>query len=243
MVLLNDETSARFGVLLVAFSPFNIYFASFYTESVFLFFSLAAMLSAHKKHWCLAGLTGMILSGVHPNGVMVIFPLTFMAIIQYRNGELYWPKLFYLCLIPLGLLGFMVYLHYQIGDALGFIHNQIYWGRPGATVLTPSYIILLFIYYTYNGVLLVTSFFLMYELANKKFLAEFLFFFTTLAPAILSGTLIGMARYSATLFTFYLALVVWSYQKKYLMLGLLLLEALYFGVYTSAWINSMNVLM
>src|SRR3990167_6265945 len=49
-----DEVNSRFGVVLLAFSPFSIYFASLYTEALFLVLSLAAFYFMRKKRFVLA---------------------------------------------------------------------------------------------------------------------------------------------------------------------------------------------
>jgi Gpi18-like mannosyltransferase len=242
--LLADEIIARFGVILLAFSPFNIYFASFYTESLFLLLSLATMLAAYHQRWWLSAFIGMLMTSARPNGIMILLPLGVMALTQYYQKKIPLRTCLSLALIPLGLIAYMTYLHFKIGDALGFFHNEIYWYRPGVHIDSflnrPTYF---HIISPYNTFIFIINFFLIYELLRKNFFYEFLYFLAILLPSILSSSPISMARYSACLYTFYLALILYSYHKKYLMFGLLFLEALYFGIYVSGWIHNAYAFM
>jgi Mannosyltransferase (PIG-V) len=238
---LQDERAARFGVILMALSPFNIYFASFYTESLFLLLSLATMFTAYQRRWWLAGLLATLLTLTRPNGIMIILPLFFMMLTDPTKPGFAAKKFLPLVLPLLSLGAYMLYLHEQIGDALAFIHGQASWGRltinaPVSSLLNGTFQIT----YVYNMIIFVLSIMLIYSLLKRKFLNEALYFFAALLPAMLSCSLLSMARFSACLFTFYFALTVIAERKLYPWISFFLIEALYFGFYVSGWINNFS---
>jgi len=131
---LGDET-ARFGVWLLAFSPFSAYFVSGYTESMFMALMLGMFLFAYREQWLMVAVLGVCISGTRNLGVMMVFPVLILALQAYgwreffRFTERAFKVVFTLWLIPLGLFSYMVYLYHLTGDALAFKHIQVAWGR------------------------------------------------------------------------------------------------------------------
>ncbi|MGL5947773.1 MAG: hypothetical protein ACRCYV_01755 [Aeromonas sp.] len=130
-----DEASARFGVWLLAFSPFSAYFVSGYTEPMFMAIMLAMFLFAYRQQWLWVAFLGVALSATRNLGVMMVFPVLILAWQAYgwrellRFGERTFEIWFTLWLIPLGLFSYMFYLYHLTGDAFAFKHIQLAWGR------------------------------------------------------------------------------------------------------------------
>ncbi|MGL5286905.1 MAG: hypothetical protein ACRC8D_12305 [Aeromonas sp.] len=130
-----DEATARFGVWLLAFSPFSAYFASGYGESMFMLFMLLMFLFAYRQQWVWVGIIGVLISGTRNLGVMMVFPVLILALQAYgwreffRFTERAFAVVFALWMIPLGLFAYMFYLYHLTGDAFAFKHIQIAWGR------------------------------------------------------------------------------------------------------------------
>lgn len=236
-IRLNDDTAARFGILLLAFSPCNIYFSSFYTESLFLMLSLGIWLAVLRQSWWVVGILGLLLSTTRPNGVMVLLPLFLFAYEFYRARNLK-PSVLLIILIPIGLLAFMIYLHYHVGSAFAFSENEkSAWRRPGLNLLHPH------LYgASFKAVFaLILSFYLGYRLTKTKYWPEALYFAAMLIPSIMSGSLTSFLRYSACLFPFYFALAVISQNKPYLKVFLFSAFLSYTALFTALWINGMNM--
>ncbi|MFM4804976.1 hypothetical protein [Aeromonas bivalvium] len=131
---LGDDT-ARFGVWLLAFSPFSAYFVSGYTEPMFMALMLAMFLFAYREQWLMVAFLGIFISGTRNLGVMMVFPVLILALQAYgwreffRFTERTLKVVFTLWLIPFGLFAYMVYLHNLVGDAFAFKHIQVAWGR------------------------------------------------------------------------------------------------------------------
>lgn len=120
-------TAARNTVILIAVSPINVYFTSFYTESLFLFLSSAAIYYANQRRWILGGILGSLLGATRTTGFLI--GLIFIAIFVFNKD---WKRedsklrsfLLSLTLIPVGLVTYMIFLHYRTGDYLAFYHTQ-----------------------------------------------------------------------------------------------------------------------
>lgn len=117
--------------MLVAFNPYVVYAHVGYTEPLYFFLTTLAFLAVGSQRWVMAGLASAMLSATRIVGII----FTFVLLVAYlRTGVLanrrLWPMLaLALLLCPLGLAGYMAYLHAHVGDALAFMHVQVAWGR------------------------------------------------------------------------------------------------------------------
>ena len=222
-----NENAARLGVLLLAFSPFNIYFSSFYTESLFLVLSLGVWFAAYRGQWLVVGVLAALLSATRPNGVMMLVPLLYFIYQAFQNKALK-PSMFFVALAPLGLLSYMLFLHIHFGGAFVFLHSeQVSWHRSG-WVLAPAVFVsqLLFniMVFPYDTVVFLIAVFLIWSLLQKHYRSEALYFFMMLLPAVASGSFMSLGRFSGALFAFYFALVLLLQERPYL-------KSLMFGLY------------
>jgi len=122
-----SATAARYTIILMAFSSVNVYFTSFYTESLFLFLSSATIYYVTQRRWILAGIVGSLLGATRNTGFLV--GLIFITVYVFNKD---WRRkdskkrsfLISLTLIPVGLVMYMIFLHYRTGDFLAFYHTQ-----------------------------------------------------------------------------------------------------------------------
>jgi Gpi18-like mannosyltransferase len=200
-----DEKNSRFGVVLLAFSPFSIYFSSLYTEVLFLLLSLLSFYYMYTNNILLSSLFGGLLSATRPVGIMFA-PIFFLNFFNKYKYKYY----FYLLLIlsGLGLLIYSLYLHHLSGDYLAFMHIQKGWGRTGfngnfiyklRSMVINDYI---------NTSIFLLSVGLSIFLLVKKFWREALFNLFCILPGAITGTMLSEGRFCGTLFTFYFALVL-----------------------------------
>jgi len=104
----NRPAVARAAVIYLCVYPTSFIFSSFYTESLYLFLSLAMFHAAERRKWLPAGLIGGLATLTRSVGVMGLIPLGILFLKKERR--LKW-NLLWLGLIPLGLLiyGFLAY--------------------------------------------------------------------------------------------------------------------------------------
>jgi len=105
------QASARRTTIYLAIFPTAFFFLAAYTESLFLFLTLAAFLCACRGRWWLAGTLGLLSSLTRLQGVVLIAPLLYIYLRdrEFRLSRLD-RRMVALLLIPLGT---MLYLGYQ----------------------------------------------------------------------------------------------------------------------------------
>ncbi|MHA2219277.1 MAG: hypothetical protein ACXACY_25455 [Candidatus Hodarchaeales archaeon] len=117
----SDETTALNSVKYLFLFPTAFIFSGVFSESLFLALLIGAFYYAKNKNWMAAGTLGFFLSLTRSIGVVVFLPLLY----EYLKEKDFKPKrfgtnIFYLLLIPLGLLSFAAYNYYLTGDFLMF---------------------------------------------------------------------------------------------------------------------------
>jgi hypothetical protein len=125
-------------IFYVSIFPTAVFFSAVYTESLFLFLSVASFYYVRERRWLLAGLFGAFASLTRVEGVLLAVPFLIewsLALYETRTEWFKWPvdtllrPLVGLCIIPLGLASYMAYLWVLSGDPLRFSHVQAHWGR------------------------------------------------------------------------------------------------------------------
>ena len=210
----NTQT-ARLGILLLVFSPYNIYFIATYTESLFLLLTLIFWLAGKNQCWLLMGIAGCFMSATHPNGILISFFGLWFMIEDYQKKQTilwrYWPIL----LVPMGVIAYMTFLYVTIKQPLAFAHEEIYWHRQGwhygsieSTLLyeLPAQV--------YNFCVYLLGLGLSLFLWRERFYKEALFIPILISIAILSGSFIALARYTASTFAFYFGLTLFAQKHQ-----------------------------
>lgn len=127
--------------------PFSLLLSTLYTESLFILLSLLALNAINRERWLEAGLWVALLSATRVTGVLMGAAIVAGFILAHvRTGgtlrsllpaALRTPGLIpALAIAPLGLIGYMTYLHLDAGDALTFVRVQSLWGRELQSPLT-----------------------------------------------------------------------------------------------------------
>jgi len=110
------KASARRSTAYLAIFPTAFFFLAAYTESLFLFFTLAAFLCACRKRWWLAGFLGFLSCLTRLQGVVLIAPLLYMYLRDraFRLSRLD-ARIVGLILIPLGTILYLGYQYLVLG--------------------------------------------------------------------------------------------------------------------------------
>ena len=220
------EKVAKMAVVGLLIFPTSFFFGSFYTESLFLLLILASFYAAKKEKWLWAGIFGGLASTTKLVGVFLLPALLWqywrLHKDKFNNLTMkQFSNLFWLLLVPSGLISYMLYLSNLVGDSLAFIHAQPAFGAQrtgGEVILLPQ------VYWRYLKIFFTVSF------GNYDFwvaLLEFSFFnlalfslwrawrlkmqFSYLAFSVLAligptftGTLSSIPRYTLVLFPIFI---------------------------------------
>jgi len=146
--LVRDEfgaSTAAWTVILLSFASTSFFFQAVYSESLFLLLTVASFAAGRRGHWVVAGLVGGLAALTRSAGVLLLVPLAWMWIEQYRGG-LRLPgavpaqpplargrprltSLAALLFVPAGLAVYMAYLRARFGDPLEFVVAEKHWHR------------------------------------------------------------------------------------------------------------------
>lgn len=241
--LTQNEINSRFGVLLLGFSPFSIYFASLYTEATFLLLSLLSFYYLKTKRELFSVICGGLLSATRPVGF--IFGVVFGINRLRTDGfKIFSPKVIVLGLISVsGLLLYMLYLYIHTGDFLAFLHIQRGWGRKGIDSHHFFHQLTRMIDDSHNFVLFILSVAISILLFWNKYFDEALFNLLGILPGVLTGQMMSEGRFSGTLFTFYLGMVVVSQKSNSMKILVAALFLLFYITYFLYWIAKASFLI
>jgi len=122
----------------IAIFPTAIFFSAVYSESLFLFLTVATFYYLRERRWLVAGVFGFFAAMTRSEGVLLAAPMLIEWIVAIREGGReylrYWwsdvvQPLIGIALVPLGLGAYMFYLWVLNGDPLRFSHVQAHWDR------------------------------------------------------------------------------------------------------------------
>ncbi len=125
-----DRVVARRTILYIATFPTALFFFAGYTESLFLFLTVACFFHLRRGDWVVAGLFGSLASATRVTGILLLVPMLY-EYARDRNFSLRELNIGALgvLLVPTGLLAFMLYLNAAVGDAFAFTHSQTAWQK------------------------------------------------------------------------------------------------------------------
>lgn len=206
-----DQSGPTWAVWLFAVQPWTYAFSAIYSESLFLALTLAAVLAARRKRWLWAGVAGLFAALTRLPGVLVLIPVGLEYFRSRREERLRIDgRVFWLGLIPLGLVLYFGYLWGLTGSPFAYFTAQAGWHKqivgPWVHVarwLAPG---------GFNGQALfdlsVIAFMagilvLGYRLVRRSYWIYMLAYVLVL---VCSANLLGLSRYCAGLFPVYLVL-------------------------------------
>ena len=131
------EPVARRSVLYLAFFPTAFFLAAPYSESMFLCFSIAALLAARSKHWWVAALCAALASATRPLGMVLAVPLALEALAEQRGRRRGKVAATASVMGPVaaslsGAAAYLVYWGLRSGNALQPFSSQAQWLRTAS---------------------------------------------------------------------------------------------------------------
>ncbi|MGD0997267.1 MAG: mannosyltransferase family protein [Thermoleophilia bacterium] len=124
------ERTALWTVVFLSIAPTSFFFSAIYTESLFLFGSVALFFFAQCRQWLVAGLAGLLATLTRSAGLVLAVPL---LLFYLQSVDWQWRRIragiLSMLLVPCGLTLYMVYLWSARGDPLLFAKAQRHWHR------------------------------------------------------------------------------------------------------------------
>lgn len=133
------ERLAKLTIILLLLFPTSFYFASVYTESLYLAISVWSFYLIKQRRWVLVGVLAGILTAVRIVGLALI-PAIIGEFWKKGNKSDWIKKVVAVLLVPVGLLVYMYFLKMKTGDPLDFLHNVNIFGeqRSSGFILLPQ---------------------------------------------------------------------------------------------------------
>jgi len=112
------------ALLLLAF-PGALFFHFPYTESLFLFLSVATLIALARERWLPAAAAAFALALTRPNGVLIGVALLYAAIACWRRTRKFpWPALVALAAPALGFAVYLLFMRGATGNAFAGLEMQ-----------------------------------------------------------------------------------------------------------------------
>jgi len=217
----HKENIAIWSVIFLLIFPTSFFFASLYSESLFLLLSLLSFYFARKKKWFWAGIAGAFLSATRIVGI-AIWPALLYEYFKENKNKLT-IKIVPLLITPLGLLSYMFYNFQKWGNPFYFIQAQGNFqnNRSVDLIILPFQTLFRYfkIFFTVKPNLyewwvaffefsfFILALYLLYIAWKQKVRFSYLLFglLCLLIPS-LTGTLSGIPRYVLIIFPIFIAL-------------------------------------
>jgi len=210
-------------IIFILIFPTSFFFASIYSESLFLLLSLLSFYFARTNKWFLASLCGGLLTATRLVGIAIIPALIYEFV--KKEQSLFKLKSLYLFLSLSGILSYMLFNFLKWGDALYFIHAQGGFHNERSvdsivfipqtvfryinilTTISPS-IFEWWIAFLEISVFFFVSIMLFVAWKKKIRISYILFAFICLVIPASTGTFTGLPRYALVLFPIFIALAM-----------------------------------
>ncbi len=238
----HPEIDPQLPILLMLIFPTAFFFNVVYTESLFLFLTIATFYYAFNRNFYLAGSFALLGALAHSNGVFLALPILWKIVelngwknlLEIKN----WKKLIPVCFAPLGSFMFLGYDWWKFGDPMLFFKIQSNWGRSFSInwehfsfFSNPS--IANMAIDIFLAIFIISAVVLVYKKLSPLYA---IFMSTTLLAAFTSGTLMSVGRYSLVMFPLFILLA--KIKDRNLQLGWILLSTLFFALDIILWVNN-----
>ncbi len=244
---------AIWSIIFLLVFPTSFFYATIYSEGLFLLLTLLTFYFARKNKWLLAGIFGGLLTATRIVGIAILPALILEFLTSPRRG-LAKLKILYLLLVPMGILSYTIFNYFKWGDAFYFISAQgnLQNNRSvDSIVLLPQTIFRYFkIFLTVNptiyefwiaifefGAFAFAIVMLFMAWKKKVRLSYLIFSVIAFIIPLSTGTMSGLPRYILPLFPIFIALVL--VQNKvlkmlYMIISTILL-VLYFALFSKGF--------
>ncbi|EKD58278.1 MAG: hypothetical protein ACD_56C00159G0007 [uncultured bacterium] len=238
----HPEIDPELPILLMLIFPTAFFFNVVYTESIFLFLTIATFYYAFRKNFYLAGLFAFLGALAHSNGVFLALPILW-KIVETNGWQMMlspktWKKLIPVILAPIGSFMFLGYDWWKFGDPLLFFKIQRNWGRAFSinwehfSFFSNPSITNMFID-IFLAIFIISAVVVVWKKLSPLYA---IFMSTTLIAAFTSGTLMSVGRYSLVMFPLFILLA--TIKNKTIQMGWILASTLFFALDIILFVNN-----
>ena len=238
---------ADWSVIFFLFGPLSFFYSSIYTESVCIFWMMAALYLAGERRWLAAGLCGYFAALSRSVGVLLAAPLAIEFLVSLgraNSGGVAGPRrwlsgLACIAMPGLGLATYCLFLWWKFGEPFAFLKTQAYWGHHFTwfwitfqnTPAVPFYR-----FWFFASVYLAVGLILLGMLQRIR-LSFLVFEWVYLALVLSSAIMEGIPRYLSIVFPFYISLALASVRWPRLQAPLLAFSAALLALSTILFVN------
>lgn len=248
-----EKRPALRSVFYLLIFPTAIFLSAIYTESLFMFLSIASFYYARSKKWWAVGMFGFLASLTRPQGI-ILFPVLIFEYLEQRKFNFKKIKLnaLWTLLIPSGLFVYMYYLKLKFDSLFLFITAQSSWDRSTNFSIQAlydtfsSYFYDLFFpgsesftYYLVRDLDLFFffAFFILSIIVFIKFRMSYgLYMILSLMIPLMTSSLMSINRFVLLLFPTYIFLAKVS-KNQVVQYGIIILSSSLFVLYTILFAN------
>ena len=234
----HSDLTPQLPIIFLLTFPTSFFLNAVYTESLFLFLSLAAFYYALKKNFVLASIFGLFASLTRITGILLFIPLAWEYIHTYGFRRIFSIKFLSLLLVPLGTLSFFLYHYLKFGDLFLWLKVQAWWGRAFKInqghfdLFSNPAIVNLLMDVLFILVALVVVFFVFKKLRTSYGL----YMLATLLVALGTGTTMSIGRYLLVLFPIYILMS--QINNKYIQQSWVLFSVLLLAMNIILFVNN-----
>ncbi len=234
----HPEIDPELPIIFMLVFPTAFFFNIVYTESVFLFLTLATFYYAFKKNFWLAGLFAFFGALAHSNGIFLALPIFWKIWETYGWKSIFSTKILPVFLTPIATAGFFIYSEIRFHDLFLFFKLESVWGRSFR--LNPDH----FLFFSHPAIVnfAIDAFFtvmiisVVYLVYRKLSLLYAIFMSLTVLSALTSGTLMSIGRYSLVLFPMFILLA--SVKNRTFQLGWIFASTLFLALDVMLFVNN-----
>ncbi len=226
-------------IIFLLIFPTAYFLNSVYTESLFLFLSVATIYYAKKDKKYFVVLLGFLAALTRVTGVLLFIPVVWYLLEKnnFNFKKIITWKNIYVFAIPLGLFSFFIFHYLKFDNFLLFFDVESAWGR--AFEINGDHFIA-------NNPTAKVNLILDFAFAIFAFIMTFLtwkkldrglalYMLATIGVAIGTGTLMSIGRYILVLFPIYM--IAASVKNIYIKFAWLLCSCMLFTLYTILFVN------
>jgi Gpi18-like mannosyltransferase len=236
----HSEINPYLPIVFLLIFPTAFFLNAIYTESLFLFLSLAAFYYGLKRNFLKAGIFGLFASLTRVTGILLVIPLfwEYLKNCNFNFKRVFSLKITPLLLVPAGTAGFLLYHYLNFGDLFLFFKVQGWWGRTfklndGHFSFFTNPSLVNFCLDVFFVILILSA---IYFVFRKKWFSYGFYMLATMGIILSTGTLMSIGRYILVLFPIYILAA--SIKNQYLQQAWIFISILLLALYTVLFVNN-----